>query len=90
MILAAYLLIVNLVAFFMYKLDKSKAKRGQWRIKEKTLIIIAYIGGGLGAHLGMILLRHKTKHISFRILIPLGLLFNIVTVAGIVWLLLRH
>lgn len=65
-----YLIFINFVAFFMYWLDKEKAKRKKWRIKESQLIGVAVIGGSLGALLGMILCHHKTKHKKFTVTIP--------------------
>lgn len=71
------LIAVNLVSFALYGLDKVKAKRGLWRIRESTLLLVAALGGSLGALLGMELFRHKTKHWTFKILIPLFLLLHI-------------
>lgn len=63
----AYFAIINLVAFFIYGLDKAKAGHtGARRISEKILLIIALIGGSLGALLGMKIFRHKTKKTSFQ------------------------
>ena len=70
------LIAVNLVSFALYGLDKVKAKRGLWRIRESTLLLVAALGGSLGALLGMELFRHKTKHWTFKILIPLFLLMH--------------
>lgn len=70
------LIAVNLVSFALYGLDKAKAKRGLWRIRESTLLLVAALGGSLGALLGMELFRHKTKHWTFKILIPLFLLLH--------------
>jgi len=61
----------------MYAIDKASAKSGGWRISEKALLTAAAIMGGPGAFIGMHLLRHKTKHIKFRIGVPLLLLLNI-------------
>ena len=71
------LIAVNLVSFALYGLDKVKAKRGLWRIRESTLLLVAALGGYFGALLGMELFRHKTKHWTFKILIPLFLLLHI-------------
>lgn len=71
------LIAVNLVSFALYGLDKVKAKRGLWRIRESTLLLVAALGGSFGALLGMELFRHKTKHWTFKILIPLFLLLHI-------------
>lgn len=77
-----WLILVNIVAFVLFGIDKYKAKRRLWRIPEATLLGSALVGGGLGALLGMQLFRHKTKHAKFLIGIPLCLVLNIV-VAGL-------
>ena len=66
-----YLIIVNAAAFLLMLADKQNAKRGAWRIPEKTLIGAAAIGGSIGALCGMYLFRHKTKHLKFALGIPL-------------------
>ena len=73
-----YLLIVNITAFILYGLDKRKAEKNKWRIKESTLIVIAALGGSVGALLGMIIFRHKTKHPKSFILVPLFLLLQVI------------
>ena len=69
-LVGVYILVVNVIAFFMYGADKLRAKRGKWRIPEATLLGLAAIGGGAGALLGMLLWHHKTKKWRFRILVP--------------------
>lgn len=69
-ILTIYLIFMNLLAFLLMGLDKSKARRNRWRIPEKTLFLSAILGGSIGAILGMQVFRHKTKHASFRIGMP--------------------
>ncbi len=66
-----YALGINAVTFFLYASDKRRAKRGKWRISEATLLLFPALGGGLGGLFGMYLCRHKTKHLRFRILVPL-------------------
>lgn len=66
-----YLIIINLVGLIIMKVDKQKAIKHQYRISEKTLWIIAIIGGAVGTTLGMNLFRHKTKHLSFKIVFPI-------------------
>ena len=67
-----YLLLINLLGFALYGVDKAKSKRkGSRRIPERTLLWVARLGGGLGCWLGMMLFRHKTKHTRFMILVPL-------------------
>lgn len=70
-LLLFYLLLVNAAAFLLMLVDKFKAKRNLWRIRESTLILSAILGGSIGALAGMYLLRHKTRHKKFTIGIPL-------------------
>ena len=68
---------VKLLAFALYGVDKVKAKKGAWRIPEATLLLVAFLGGSVGALLGMEVFRHKTRHAKFRILVPLFLILHI-------------
>ncbi|MBQ3581076.1 MAG: DUF1294 domain-containing protein [Bacteroidales bacterium] len=72
-----YILLINLIAFVIFGIDKRKARKGQWRVPESTLFILAIIGGSIGALLGMLAFRHKTKHRKFTIGIPLILALQI-------------
>ena len=81
-----YLAAVNLVTFTVYGVDKAKARRGAWRVPEKTLFLLPLLGGSLGALLGMKVFRHKTKHWYFVWGIPLILVAQI---ALAIWLYLR-
>lgn len=65
-----YLVVVNILAFALYGIDKYKAKAGAWRIPEKTLLGIAVLGGSVGAIAGMKTFHHKTKHWYFRYGLP--------------------
>lgn len=65
-----YLVIMNIIGFTIMGIDKSRAKRGAWRIPEKTLFLIAILGGSIGSILGMKQFRHKTKHKTFTIGMP--------------------
>ncbi|MBQ2122386.1 MAG: DUF1294 domain-containing protein [Bacteroidaceae bacterium] len=65
------LLALNLITFIIYGIDKHKAKKAKWRIPESTLILLALIGGSIGAWLGIKAWRHKTQHPKFYIGIPL-------------------
>ena len=67
----AYLIAVNIVAIALMGADKRKAKKHAWRISEKALFLSAAAGGSVGAILGMLLFRHKTKHWTFVIGMPL-------------------
>ncbi len=70
LIILIYLVVMNIIGFAIMGIDKSKAKRGAWRIPEKTLFLIAILGGSIGSLLGMKQFRHKTKHKSFTIGMP--------------------
>ena len=74
-----YLLIINAAAFILMLADKIKAKKNAWRIPEKILFLAAILGGSIGSLLGMFLLRHKTKHFSFLLGMPLILSVQVVT-----------
>ena len=81
--LGIYLLIVNLWAFALMGIDKRRAKKDLWRIKERTLFLPVLLGGGVGGILGMKTFRHKTKHWYFRYGFPAILILEI---AGVLWL----
>ena len=83
-IILGYLLAVNIATFFLYGIDKYKAKKNKWRISEATLLTMAAIGGSIGAWAGMRLWHHKTMHKKFRYGIPMII---IVQVALAVYLL---
>ncbi|SFO89747.1 DUF1294 domain-containing protein [Prevotella sp. tf2-5] len=72
-----YLIFINIVTFLVYGIDKWKAKQGSWRISEATLLMLAVIGGTIGALLGMQVWRHKTMHKKFKYGLPLILLAQI-------------
>ena len=76
-IIISYLVIMNIIGIAVMGIDKSKAKRGAWRIKEATLFGVSIIGGSIGTLLGMYMFRHKTKHIYFVIGMPLILILHI-------------
>ena len=73
-----YLIVINVVTSLVYGIDKWKAKQGSWRISEATLLILAIIGGSIGALLGMKVWHHKTMHKKFKYGIPLILFIQIV------------
>ena len=72
-----YLALINVVTFFLYGIDKWKAKRAKWRVSEATLIWLAVFGGSIGALLGMKTWHHKTQHAKFKYGIPFILLAQI-------------
>lgn len=79
-----YLIVINIVAYILYYIDKRKAKKGKWRISEFTLIMFAVIGGGIGSIIAMYQFIHKTKKIKFRILVPIITVITIFTVILII------
>ena len=66
-----YIVIINILTFIVYGIDKLKAKKGKWRIPESTLLLLAIIGGSIGAFLGMKVWHHKTMHKKFKYGVPL-------------------
>ena len=75
-----YLIVINVVTFLVYGIDKWKAKKGSWRISEATLLILAAIGGSIGALLGMKVWHHKTMHKKFKYGLPLILIIQIILI----------
>ena len=81
-----YLCIINLAAFFLMASDKRRARKGLWRIPEKTLFLSAVLGGSAGALLGMYTFHHKTRHWYFVIGMPLILILQAAAGIWLVWL----
>lgn len=79
--LVCYLLAVNAVTFIVYGIDKYKAKKTKWRISEATLLLLAVLGGSVGAWVGMKVWHHKTMHKKFKYGIPAILLIQIALMA---------
>ncbi|MBE6260590.1 MAG: DUF1294 domain-containing protein [Prevotella sp.] len=75
--IAYILIVINVLTFLVYGIDKWKAKQGSWRISEATLLILAVLGGSIGALLGMKIWHHKTLHKKFKYGLPLILLVQI-------------
>ena len=75
--LSLYLVAINIIAFFLYGIDKWKARHDKWRVTEARLITISLLGGSLGAYLGMKTWHHKTQHPKFRYGLPLILFLHL-------------
>lgn len=93
-LLWAWLAVINLITFLIFGLDKWKAKRKMRneavrRVPEKTLFLLAVLGGSVGALLGMRVFHHKTLHCSFRIGIPVILAVQLLLAALLCWNFLR-
>lgn len=78
-------LVMSVIGFALMGIDKLKATKGKWRIKEATLFFFAIFGGGIGATLGMYVFRHKTKHWYFKLFFPL---FAILQTVLLIWTVL--
>ena len=79
-----YLLAVNAVTFIVYGIDKYKAKHAKWRISEATMLLLAVVGGSIGAWCGMKVWHHKTMHKKFKYGVPVILLLQL---ALAVWII---
>ena len=77
MIIYTSIAILNVITLFLYGIDKWKAKKNRWRIPESTLLLLAVLGGSIGAWLGMKIWHHKTMHKKFKYGIPLILVLQI-------------
>ncbi|MBU5591159.1 DUF1294 domain-containing protein [Clostridium sp. MSJ-4] len=75
-----YVIFLNVLGFSSMYIDKSRAKRSKWRIKESSLLLISALGGSIGSYLGMKLLRHKTRHNKFKYGIPLIILIQLIVI----------
>ena len=78
---------INVITFLVYGIDKLKAKKGKWRIPEATLLLLAIVGGSIGAWCGMKVWHHKTMHKKFRYGLPLILLLQL---SAVLYFLVRH
>ena len=84
-ILLVIITVMSLAAFAAFGLDKYKAKAGKWRIPERTLFLLALLGGGIGAFLGMKVFHHKTMHKQFVIGIPVIMVIQAVLLGWYLW-----
>ncbi|QJC52193.1 DUF1294 domain-containing protein [Paenibacillus albicereus] len=81
-----YAAALSVYAFALFGIDKKAARRSRRRIPEKRLFAASFLGGGFGAWIGMSAWRHKTKHASFRIGVPLLALWNAAALGVLAWL----
>ena len=75
---ATYLVLLSLITFIAYGVDKKKAEQGKWRTKEKTLLLLSFFGGAFGGYPAMLVFRHKTKgeHWYFTFVNLLGIIIH--------------
>ncbi|SHE96527.1 DUF1294 domain-containing protein [Schwartzia succinivorans] len=85
---SCYVAVMSVIAFLMYGADKMFAVKDMRRISEAVLLLIALVGGSIGALLGMIVFRHKTRHLKFQIGVPVILLCQLIAV-GYIWIQLN-
>ena len=85
-ILLAYLVAINVITFFLYGIDKWKARHDKWRVPESKLLILAALGGSVGAWLGTKVWHHKTLHKKFKYGIPAILILQLVLAGFICWM----
>ena len=76
-LLLSILLLWNVYTLLLMAIDKNKARKGKSRVSDKKLFMCAFLFGGVGILTGMHIFRHKTKHLSFKIFIPLAVFINI-------------
>ncbi|MFN2747694.1 MULTISPECIES: DUF1294 domain-containing protein [Bacillus] len=77
-ILLIYVILINGYGFLLMKSDKQRAVKNKWRVSERRIWLTAAVFGSLGVWGGMLLFRHKTKHLSFKIGVPLLLIAHVV------------
>ena len=88
-IIPAAFVAMSVIGFALMGADKRRAEKGAWRIPEKVLFGVSFLLGGVGSLVGMFVFRHKTKHASFRILLPFSALWSLAVTAAAeygVWL----
>ncbi|SDZ06288.1 Uncharacterized membrane protein YsdA, DUF1294 family [Proteiniborus ethanoligenes] len=80
-----YIIVISLISFVVVGLDKSKAKKGDWRVREATLIVLSFLGGAIGVLIGMVFFNHKTKKKKFYIGVPAIYILNriMITIIGV-------
>ena len=83
-ILAIYLILINLIAVIVTIYDKLCAVKRRWRVKESTLLLLSALGGSICMYITMLLIRHKTRHIKFMLGIPLILIVQLI-IAFLIW-----
>ena len=86
---AAYLIIISMIGFILPPVDKSKARKNKWRIRERTLFIVSALGGSVAMYISMRIFHHKTKHKRFKIGIPVIIILQFGAVFAIWYFFMR-
>ena len=76
--------VMSIITYCLYASDKKKAKRGEWRVPEKTLLLFSFFGGAVGGLLAMYTVRHKTKHWYFPVINLLGIVWQVILMAYLI------
>ena len=84
--LLLYLLVINIALFALMGIDKRRAMKSKWRIRERTLFLLAAIGGSIGGILGMKVFRHKTCHRKFRFGFPAILICQLILAIFLIYI----
>lgn len=84
-LILTYVIVVNLVSFFVMGIDKRKARKRAFRIPEATLFVLALIGGSLGSIIGMHLFHHKTRHWYFLYGMPVILALQVILILAVIF-----
>ena len=84
-IIGCYFIIINLIGYFSMLMYNKKAIKNEWRIKESTLLLVAVLGGSIGSYLGMKHFKHKTKHVQFKVGIPIIIVCQTVLISFILY-----
>lgn len=86
-LITAYIIFMSILGFILMGIDKRRAMNKAWRISEKTLLMIAFLGGGIGSFLGMYAFRHKTRHRAFVVMLPVTAMFYFIIILKVYRLL---
>lgn len=84
LILSVYFLCMNIAASLLSIIDKFRARSGKWRIPESQLLLLGFLGGAFGEWTTMLLIRHKTKHVNFMILLPLFTTLHVILIGSLI------
>ena len=79
-----YLLLINIISFIVAITDKKRAVKQSWRISESFLMLLSFLGGGVGLLLGLLLCNHKTRKIKFMVGVPIIILIEVIVLAVII------
>ena len=88
-LLFVYIGVVNVVGFILPAVDKRRAKKDRWRIRESTLFLVSVLGGSVAMYISMRLFHHKTKHKRFMIGIPVIIVLQVALITAVWYFFFR-